>query len=300
MPNRGGRHRSPRRIADTLTLPAQGMSNATCGSKISMNAYPNGEAACGANVRLVAMLRTLVVIFSMAMAATTPAFADEIRVAVASNFRYAIEDLAPRFEQATGHEVILIFGSTGKHFAQIQNGAPFDIFLAADELRPRMLEEDGITVSGSRFIYAIGKLVLWSADSDVAVDSERLIAGDYRFLALANPTLAPYGRAARQTMRKLGLWETAFPRIVRGENVAQAYQFVVTDNADLGLIALAQIRIPGVGNAGSHWEVPPTYYDPIRQQAVLLKDTPATRAFAAFLRETDTTAIIQSYGFDLP
>jgi molybdate transport system substrate-binding protein len=246
------------------------------------------------------MLRTLVASFIAAIVTTTPVVADELRVAVASNFRYAIEDLAPRFERATGHDVTLIFGSTGKHFAQIQNGAPFDVFLAADELRPRMLEEDALAVSGSRFVYAIGKLVLWSADAKATVDRDRLLAGDYRFLAIANPTLAPYGRAARQAMRKLDIWENTYPRIVRGENVAQAYQYVVTGNADLGLIALAQIQIPGAGRSGSHWEVPPTYYDPIRQQAVLLNDTPATRAFASFLREDDTLAIIQSYGFDLP
>jgi molybdate transport system substrate-binding protein len=246
------------------------------------------------------MLRTLLVSVIASIVATSPAIADEIRVAVASNFRYAIEDLAPRFEQATGHDVTLIFGSTGKHFAQIQNGAPFDIFLAADELRPRMLEEDELVVSGSRFVYAIGKLVLWSADPKATVDRARLTTGDYRFLAVANPTLAPYGRAARQTMRKLEVWETAYPRIVRGENVAQAYQYVVTGNADLGLVALAQIRIPGAGHSGSHWEVPRTFYDPIRQQAVLLKDTPATRAFATFLREDATMTILRSYGYDLP
>jgi len=253
-----------------------------------------------ADVRLIAMLRPLLAGIVVSITAATPVIADEIRVAVASNFRYAIEDLAPRFEQATGHDITVIFGSTGKHFAQIQNGAPFDIFLAADELRPRMLEEDGVAVSGSRFVYAIGKLVLWSADPDATVNRERLIADDYRFLAVANPTLAPYGRAARQTMRKLEIWETAYPRIVRGENVAQAYQYVVTRNADLGLVALAQIQIPGAGHSGSHWEVPPTYYDPIRQTAVLLEDTPATRAFAAFLREDETMAIIRSYGYDLP
>jgi molybdate transport system substrate-binding protein len=246
------------------------------------------------------MPHRLLTSFIIALLCATTTSADNIRIAVAANFRYAMEDLAPRFERATGHELTLIFGSTGKHFAQIENGAPFDVYLAADELRPRMLEEDELAISGSRFVYAIGKLVLWSADPKATVDRARLTTGDYRFLAVANPTLAPYGRAARQTMRKLEIWETAYPRIVRGENVAQAYQYVVTGNADLGLVALAQIRIPGAGHSGSHWEIPPTFYDPIRQQAVLLKDTPATRAFATFLREDETMTIIRSYGYDLP
>jgi len=234
------------------------------------------------------------------MLLATTSVADEIRVAVAANFRYAIEDLAPRFERASGNDVVLIFGSTGKHFAQIENGAPFDVFLAADELRPRMLEEDGLIVSGSRFVYAIGKLVLWSADASTTVDANRLVTGDYRFLAIANPTLAPYGRAARQFLLNLGVWELSFPRVVQGESVAQAYQFVVSGNATLGLIALAQVRVPGAGNSGSSWEVPPAQYDPIRQQAALITDSRATRAFATFLRSDEARTIIRGYGYDVP
>lgn len=246
------------------------------------------------------MLQRLLSIPITAALLVGAASADEIRVAVASNFRYAIEELAPRFEKETGHEVTLIFGSTGKQFAQIQNGAPFDVFLAADELRPRMLEEDGLVVGGSRFVYAVGRLVLWSADAEDVVDGDRLSAGNFRFLAIANPTLAPYGRAARQALLKLGVWEALHPRIVKGENVAQTYQFVVTGNAELGLIALAQIRIPGSGASGSHWEIPRTHYDPIRQQAALLADTPATREFSNFLRSEEALAVIRSYGYDVP
>lgn len=243
--------------------------------------------------------RCTAVIFAITLFGA-PCAADEIRVAVASNFRYAIEDLAPRFEQKTGHDLTLIFGSTGKHFAQIENGAPFDVFLAADELRPRMLEEDGLAVSGSRFVYAIGKLVLWSAEPDQVDGNEGLVAGDFRFLAIANPTLAPYGRAARQALVKLGIWQNVYPRIVRGENVAQTYQYVVSGNADIGLIALAQIRIPDSGYSGSHWEVPGDLYDPIRQQAALVSDTPATRAFSEYLRSEEALAVIRSYGYDTP
>ncbi|MFQ5635764.1 MAG: molybdate ABC transporter substrate-binding protein, partial [Gammaproteobacteria bacterium] len=217
------------------------------------------------------MRRRIPTILTSVFLCITGARADDIRVAVASNFRYAMDDLAPRFEAATGHNVIVIFGSTGKHFAQIENGAPFDVFLAADELRPRMLEEDGLAVPGSRFIYAIGKLVLWSREAGAIDGSRKLLDDDFRFLAIANPTFAPYGRAARQALQDLGVWSSVHPRIVRGENVAQAYQFVVSGNADLGLIALSQIRIPGArGTSGSHWEIPPAHYDPIRQQAALL------------------------------
>lgn len=246
------------------------------------------------------MLRWYLAILIAISALSAPSTADEIRVAVASNFRYAIEDLAPRFERETGHDVTLIYGSTGKHFAQIENGAPFDVFLAADELRPRMLEEDGLVVSGSRFIYAIGKLVLWSAEPEKVDGNDRLLDGDFRFLAIANPTLAPYGRAARQALAKLGIWETSYPHIVRGENVAQAYQYVVSGNADLGLVALAQIVIPGSGTSGSHWEVPATLYDPIRQQAAVLKDSPGSRAFADYLRSDEALAVIRSYGYETP
>lgn len=252
-----------------------------------------GAGPTGALPRLLALLLTTSFV-------APSVSADEIRVAVAANFRHAIEDLVPRFEAVTDHEVTLIFGSTGKHFAQIQNGAPFDVFLAADDRRPRMLEEDNLVISGSRFVYAIGKLVLWSSEQDGAVDAERLSAGDFRFLAIANPILAPYGRAARQALAKLGVWEAVFPRIVQGENIAQTYQFVVSGNADLGLVALAQIRIPGIGNSGSSWEVPRTYYDPIIQQAALLTNSPATRAFAEFLRSDEALAVIRSYGYDVP
>ncbi|NND36668.1 MAG: molybdate ABC transporter substrate-binding protein [Gammaproteobacteria bacterium] len=246
------------------------------------------------------MLRKNLLILLAATALATPCAADEIRVAVASNFRYAIEDIAPRFERQIGHDLTLIFGSTGKHFAQIENGAPFDVFLAADERRPRMLEEDGLAVSGSRFVYAIGKLVLWSADPERIDGNEALLAGDFRFLAIANPTLAPYGRAARQALVNLGIWQRVYPQIVRGENVAQTYQYVVSGNADIGLIALAQIRIPDAGYSGSHWEVPGDLYEPIRQQAALVNDTPATRAFWEYLRSEEALAVIRSYGYDTP
>ena len=227
--------------------------------------------------------------------------AEEIRVAVAANFRFASETLAKQFEQTTGHEVTLIFGSTGKLFAQIQNGAPFDIYLAADELRPRMLEEDGIAVSGTRFIYAIGKLILWSPHDDFTEPPEtRLEQGNFRFLSIANPTLAPYGRAARQYLQSINLWRSIQPQLVRGENTSQAYQYVVSHNADLGLIAYAQVKLPSSGTAGSYWEIPSTAYDPIRQQGALLKDTPPARAFIEYLRSQEAHKIIESYGYTIP
>ena len=246
------------------------------------------------------MLRRLSATCLATIFAVPLATADVIRVAAASNFRHAAEDIVRQFEQTSGHDVELIFGSTGKLFAQIQNGAPFDVYLAADELRPRMLEEDDLIISGSRFVYAIGKLVLWSADAKAEVGVERLFDGDYRFLAVANPVLAPYGKAARQLLVELGVWESTFLRTVQGENVAQAHQFVVTGNADLGLIALAQIRVPGIGNTGAWWEVPQTYYDPIRQQAARISDAPAAREFTEFLQSPTAAAVLQSYGYDVP
>ncbi len=245
------------------------------------------------------MRRLTIVIWLLCIAGI--ADAAEIRVAVASNFRFASEALARQFEQTTGHDVTLIFGSTGKHFAQIQNGAPFDVYLAADELRPRMLEEDGISVSGTRFVYAIGKLVLWSPHDDFADTPESpLERDDFRFLSIASPTLSPYGRAARQYLQSVNLWISIQPRLVRGENVGQAYQYVASHNADLGLIAFAQIKLPSNSTVGSYWEIPPTAYDPIRQQGVLLKDAPPARAFIEYLRSDDAHEIIESYGYTVP
>ena len=227
--------------------------------------------------------------------------ADEIRVAVASNFRPAMSAAAARFTQSSGHDVTLIPGSTGKHYAQIVNGAPFDAFFAADRRRPLLLEREQRIVPGSRFTYAIGKLVLWSATEGlVGPDGAILQAGTFDHLAIANPELAPYGAAARQVLQALGLWEALAGQLVRGENINQAFQFVVSGNAQLGFVARAQLDMPGRPRHGSAWEPPQALYDPIEQQAVLLRDAPAPRAFMSFMRSKEAGALIRAYGYDVP
>jgi molybdate transport system substrate-binding protein len=227
--------------------------------------------------------------------------ATEARVAAASNFTGAIEALTARFEAETGHRVTLIFGSTGKHYAQIMNGAPFDAFFAADVRRPELLEAGGVAVPGSRFTYAVGKLMLWSPDAAyVDRDGRILERGDFRHLAIANPVLAPYGRAARQVLQRRGLWESLTGRIVRGENIAQTFQFVASGNAELGFVAASQLWRPGRAPDGSVWDVPEALYDPIEQQAVLLTDNEAARAFLSFARSDAALEIIRRFGYNTP
>lgn len=224
-----------------------------------------------------------------------PAAAGEVTVAVASNFAEPAAAIAARFEAASGHRVVLAPGSTGKHFNQIAHGAPFAVFLAADAARPERLETEGLAVAGSRFTYAVGRLVLWSPQPGL-VDSVGavLAGGGFAHLALANEDLAPYGRAARQALEALGLWDALAARLVRGENIAQAYAFVAAGAAEIGFVARSQAL------GGSAWLVPAHLHEPIVQQAVLLRDEPAARAFWAFLRSDEARAIITSSGYDAP
>lgn len=250
--------------------------------------YPAGTA-----YRFSGLLIFLVFCLSAATAG-----AAEIRLAVASNFINTMRALAADFESRSDHRLVLVPGATGKHYAQIMNGAPFDIFLAADSHRPRRLEQAGRTVTGSRFTYATGRLVLWSADESlVDPDGRVLETTDFRRLALAKPKLAPYGEAARQVLESRGLWDRLQDRLVQGENVGQAFQFVATGNAELGFVAYAQIRRPGTPFTGSCWEVPPALYRPIEQQAVLLTNRPATRSFWAYLTSTEARTIIRDHGY---
>ena len=228
------------------------------------------------------------------------ALAGEARIAVASNFAAAAKGLEISFEERTNHEARLVFGSTGKHYAQIRNGAPVDVLLAADERRPRLLEEEGAAVRGSRFTYARGRLVLWSSEVGYVDGEGRVLEiGGFRHLAIANPKLAPYGAAAREVLESLGLWRTLEGRIVRGENVAQALQFVESGNAALGFVASSQLA-RGRSEKGSSWEVPRGLYSPITQQAVLLRDEPAARAFLTFLRSEPALEIIRGHGYEVP
>lgn len=236
------------------------------------------------------------------LAATSAgAAAARIQVAVASNFVTALEALAAEYAAASGHEVLISSGSTGKHYAQIRHGAPFDLFFAADAERPRLLEEAGATVPGTRFTYALGRLVLWSPRADPAVDRGEVLAkGDYRHLAMANPDLAPYGAAAREVLQGLGLWEALAGRRVYGENIAQTFQFVSSGNAELGFVALSQLGGPQGERGGSRWEVPEHLHAPIVQQAVLLRDSPAGHGFIAFINSPRGRDLIRAQGYALP
>lgn len=227
--------------------------------------------------------------------------AEEIRVVVASNFTDAIREIAGRFEMKTQHKVSVISGSTGKHYAQISNGAPFDVFFAADVKRPELLEQQGLALPGSRFTYAVGKIVLWSPDQDYIDTSANVLKqGKFNHLSIANPKLAPYGRAAQQVLKKLGLWNKLQGRMVRGENIGQAFQFVKSGNARLGFVAFSQIKKPDNAIEGSFWQVPESLYDPIDQQAVLIKDNKAARAFLDFVRQDEALQIIRNFGYGVP
>ena len=230
--------------------------------------------------------------------------ADEATIAVAANFTAPMQQIATLFEKDTGHKATLAFGATGKFYAQIINGAPFEILLAADDETPARLEKDGQGVAGSRFTYAIGKLALWSTSNDtVDARGEVLKTGKFKHLAIANPKTAPYGTAAIETLNKLGLLPTVQSRFVQGENIAQTHQFVNTGNAELGFVALSQIFKEGQITSGSAWIIPDKLYEPIRQDALLLakgKDKPAAIALLAYLRGDKAKVIIKRFGYDLP
>ncbi|QDF99402.1 molybdate ABC transporter substrate-binding protein [Azoarcus sp. DD4] len=229
--------------------------------------------------------------------------AAEVQVAVAANFTAPMQAIAAAFEKDTGHKAVVAFGATGKFYAQIVNGAPFEVFLAADDNTPAKLEGEGGTVAGSRFTYAIGKLVLWSAkEGYVDAGGEVLKNGGFKHLSLANPKTAPYGAAAMSTLARLGLGDGLQGRIVQGENITQAHQFVATGNAELGFVALSQVYKDGKVSSGSAWIVPGEYYEPIRQDAVILakgKDNPAAAALVAYLKGPKAAAVIKSYGYGL-
>ena len=225
--------------------------------------------------------------------------ADTIRVAVASNFSKPIEAIAARFEDHTGHRLILVFGSTGKHYAQIINGAPFELFLAADMQRPKLLEQQGIAIAGTRFTYARGRLVLWSPRNNyVDAEGKILESGEFRHLAIANPKLAPYGMAAQEVLESRGLWKSLQQRLVRGESIGQAYQFVGSGNAELGFVAYSQINQPNLINTGSYWVIPQTLYEPIEQQVVLLKENTVARDFLSYMQKQEIKKLIFQYGYD--
>ena len=237
-----------------------------------------------------------------ALALSAAAQAEVVQIAVAANFTAPARALAEIFARTTGHEAKLSFGATGAFYTQIKNGAPFDILLAADDERPIRLEKEGDTVPGSRFTYAIGQLVLWSAKPGF-VDGEGAVlkGGNFDKIAIANPKLAPYGAAAVETMDKLGLAAALTPKLVTGESIGQTYNFIATGNAELGFVALAQVLDGGKLKSGSMWVVPAKYHAPIIQDAVILKRAaanPAAKAWMALMRSPTTQDFIRSYGYE--
>ncbi len=244
-----------------------------------------------------------VCILLLAAVALAPVRAAEVSVAVAANFTAPMQKIAAAFEQDTGHKALLSFGSTGRFYAQVKNGAPFQVLLAADAETPARLEHEGHGVPGTRFTYAIGKLVLWSREPGrVDGQGEVLKGAKFDRLAIADPKLAPYGAAAVEVLNRLGLMSALAPRLVQGENIAQAYQFVATGNAELGFVALSQVFADGRLTQGSAWRVPAELYTPIRQDAQLLatgKDNPAAAALLAYLRSDKARTLIRSFGYEL-
>jgi len=230
-------------------------------------------------------------------------FAATTLVAVAANFSKPMIEIVAGFEKATGHSANLSFGSTGKFVSQMENGAPFELLLSADEKSPEKLIQDGFAVSGSQFIYAVGKLVLWSATLGYVDNQGKILSsGGFKHLALADPKLAPYGAAAIDVLNGLKLQDKLQPLIVQGESIAQAYQFISSGNAELGFVALSQVIDNGKITSGSAWIVPAQLHAPIKQAAVLLKkgaENPAATALLAYLKSAPALEIIKKYGYDL-
>ena len=241
-------------------------------------------------------LTILVLSFSAASAQ-----AGEVIVAVASNFSAPMQDIASQFEQQYGHRVKLVFGSSGKLYAQIIHGAPFELFLSADQKKPQALEEKKLAVAGSRFTYARGALALWSPQEKLVDDQAQVLKNkQLRKLAIANPKLAPYGAAAIEVLKNLGVYKLVQNKLVRGENIAQTYQFVGTGNAELGFVALSQVLENGQLKSGSVWRVPAKNHTPIRQDGVLLfrgKNSDPARTLLRYLQSPHVARLIQAYGY---
>jgi molybdate transport system substrate-binding protein len=247
--------------------------------------------------------RLLIAVWAWLCWAALPARADDITVAVAANFSAPMQRIAAAFETVSGHRVVAAFGSTGKFYAQIRNGAPFELLLAADDETPARLVKDNLAVAASQTTYALGRLVLWSARPGMVDGAGAVLnKGDFAHLALADPKLAPYGAASLETLKAVGAYAAVMPKLVTAENITQAYQFVHSGNAELGFVALSQVLKDGKME-GSAWRVPASLYTPIRQDAVLLmpgKGKAAAEALLKFIKGEKAQAIIQSFGYALP
>jgi molybdate transport system substrate-binding protein len=255
---------------------------------------PPGKTAMHLRPLLAAVLSVLL---------CAPGFAGEVQVAVAANFTAPMKAIAAGFEKETGHKAVLSFGATGKFYAQVRSGAPFDVFLAADDETPARLEKEGRAAAGTRFTYATGRLVLWSAKPGVVDGAGEVLRRDgLRNIAIAAPRAAPYGAAAMEVLDKLGLLAAVQPRLVQGESIGQAFSFVATGNAEAGFVALSQVHEDGKIRSGSAWVVPASLHSPIRQDAVLLaagKDNPAAAALLAWLKGDKARAVIRSFGYEI-
>jgi molybdate transport system substrate-binding protein len=237
----------------------------------------------------------------LVVANATSLRAEEAMLAVAANFAAPMQQIAVSFRQETGHQLKLSLGSTGGFYAQIKNGGPFDVFLSADDITPQKLEAEGWGVPKTRFTYATGQLVLWSKQEGlVDPKGQVLLNKNVQKIAIANPKLAPYGAAAMETLKQLGLLEALQAKLVQGDNIAQTYQFVMTQNAQIGFVAKSQVFANGKITAGSAWTVPSNLYKPIQQDAILLtngKDNAAAKAFMSYLRTEKAKEIMKTYGY---
>jgi molybdate transport system substrate-binding protein len=250
---------------------------------------------------MLSRVRVLIALLALAFAPSVPA--DEVQVAVAANFSAPMQKIAREFAKDTGHVAQLAFGATGKFYAQIKSGAPFEILLAADAETPAKLVSEGAAQGDSRFTYAVGKLVLWSSKPGFVDDAgEVLRKGAFQHIAIANPKTAPYGAAALQVLKELKLVAVLAPKLVTGESIAQTHQFVASGNAELGFVALSQVMSDGKVGSGSAWIVSPELYSPIEQAAVILtpgKGKAAAAALMAYLKAEKAKAIIESFGYTL-
>ena len=239
----------------------------------------------------------LVTCMLLLLAAAQGVHAGEVKVAVAANFTEAAKKIGSAFETMTGHTAIFSFGSTGQLYTHITQGAPFDVFLAADQARPQKAVEEGFGLADTLFTYATGRIVLFSTTPDLVKGEETLLNATFGKIAVANPVTAPYGTAAVEAMKALGVFEQLAPKIVQGNNIAQTYQFVETGNAEVGFVAFSQVINK---TSGSRWIIPDDLYSAIAQDAVLVKrgaDNDAARAFIEFVRGPEAHDILETYGY---
>ncbi|MBK1673661.1 molybdate ABC transporter substrate-binding protein [Ectothiorhodospira shaposhnikovii] len=250
--------------------------------------------------------RHVILFLFLLFTSITTASAAELRAAVAANFLGTLQTLTAAYEAETGHKINLSAGASGALYAQVVNGAPFDLFFSADTLRAETLVADGLALEDSRFTYAVGVPVLWSSREGYLNDPETLLrSGSYRFLSIADPRNAPYGVAARQILTGMGIWESLdrAGRLVRAQSIGQAYSQIASGAAELGFVALAQVKADDGTIPGSHWIPPAEWFDPIEQQAVILKravDMEVARDFMAWIRSPEAVRVIEAAGYSIP